>query len=375
MGRILAVMLLVLGSGCAKYGAAGNYLAALLLLRPASYNPVNQIQGGLINMTASSTTITVNSVDPSRSFLLCYFRTSASDPASVPTCEISSSTQVLVQTGGSSTNYWAQWYLVEFAAGAAAQRGNVTFVPGDTSKTITLSPSVDTAHSFALVTARMGSLNHTLDAERTIRAVITGPNTLTLSRNTAGTVNVDVHWQVMQLQDTTIQPGTVTIGAGSQTATAGISPVDLSRSFIFYNYRADPSSGGYEEEYLSHASFANASTVSFTREATANTLDISFFAVQMNDSTVVRSGSVATSSFASPNTATQMTAAIGSVKPSSSIAVTSASVKNLGGGNQSDLDSGSWVPQITSSTGMQFDRGSNQDRLSTLDYFAVQFVQ
>lgn len=130
-------------------------------------------------------------------------------------------------------NYFAQWYLVEFAAGVVAQRGNTTFVPGDFSQSITLPTAVDTAHSFVLLTSRMGSLNQTLDSERTIRGVLSGPTTLTLSRNVAGTVNVDVHWQVVQLSDTTVQSGTLTIGAGSSTSTAAISPVNLSKSLFF----------------------------------------------------------------------------------------------------------------------------------------------
>lgn len=68
-------------------------------------------------MSSAITPVAVNSVDMSRSMVLCYFRTTQSDPASVPTCELTSRTQIVVQTGGSSVNYFAQWYLVEFAAG------------------------------------------------------------------------------------------------------------------------------------------------------------------------------------------------------------------------------------------------------------------
>jgi hypothetical protein len=346
----------------------------LLLQRPASYNPVNQIQGGLITMSSAITPVAVNSVDMSRSMVLCYFRTTQSDPASVPTCELTSSTQIVVQTGGSSVNYFAQWYLVEFAAGVVAQRGNTTFVPGDFSQSITLPTAVDTAHSFVLLTSRMGSLNQTLDSERTIRGVLSGPTTLTLSRNVAGTVNVDVHWQVVQLSDTTVQSGTLTIGAGSSTSTAAISPVNLSKSFIFFNTRADAASGGFEEEYLVRASFADSSTVSFSRGASNNTVDVSYFAVQMNDASQVQAGSAATSSFAAPNTTTQMTSALNAVNPNTTILAASSSVQNLGGGQQADLDSGSWVPQIVSPTLVQMDRGSSQDRFSQVDYFAVQFV-
>ena len=104
--RFLIPIVLFAASQCARYGATGSYLSLLLLQRPASYNPVNQIQGGLITMSSANTPVAVNSVDMSRSMVLCYFRTTQSDPASVPTCELTSSTQIVVQTGGSSVNYF-----------------------------------------------------------------------------------------------------------------------------------------------------------------------------------------------------------------------------------------------------------------------------
>lgn len=94
----------------------------------------------------------------------------------------------------------------------------------------------------------------------------------------------------------------------------------------------------------------------------------------MNDASQVQAGSAATSSFAAPNTTTQMTSALNAVNPSTTILAASSSVQNLGGGQQADLDSGSWVPQIVSPTLVQMDRGSSQDRFSQVDYFAVQFV-
>lgn len=339
-----------------------------------SNNPVNQIQSGLINMTSATTNVVVNSVDTSKSMAFCYFRTTASEPACVPTCELVSPTQLTVQTGGNSTNYFAQWYLIEFGAGALIQRGNFTFTTGVNTTNITLGSSIDTSRSFVLLTARMPSTDHTLDAERLIRATLTGPTTLTLTRNANSAINVTAHWQVVQLQDAGVQSGTTTIGVGSTSANVGISSVDTSKSFLFFTTAAPAAVGGFEEAYAVRGRYSAANTLTFARGTGTSSVDISYFAVQMNDASSTQSGTLATSSFASPNTATVMDATISSVNSATAVAVISNSVVNSGGGQQSDLDSGSFVPQITTSTNLQVQRGSAQDRLATLDYFVIQFV-
>ncbi|MCE9598691.1 MAG: hypothetical protein K8S54_12040 [Spirochaetia bacterium] len=382
--KVLSLLCALLVSDCARYNAQNSMMA--LLLSPgaaatasvasaaASNNPVNQIQSGLINMTSATTNVAVNSVDTTKAMAFCYFRTTASEPACVPTCELASPTQITVQTGGNSTNYFAQWYLIEFASGALVQRGSFTFTGGVNTTNITLGSSVDATKSFVLLTARMPSTDHTLDAERLVRATITGPTTLTLTRNANSAINITAHWQVVQLQDASVQSGTTTIGAGASSSNVAISSVDLAKSFLFFNTAAPTGIGGFEERYTVRGRYSSSTGLTFTRASTTSSVDVSYFAVQMNDASSTQSGTLATSSFPSPNTATVMNATLTSVTPATAVAVISSSVQNTGGTQQSDLDSGSFVPQITSATNLQVERGSNQNQLATVDYFVVQFV-
>ena len=323
------------------------------------------IQTGTVSMTAATRTATIATVDPAKSFVLCYFRTNSSNASDAPTCTLTNSTTVTVQTGAANSSEIVQWYVVEFATGMTVQRGSTNFTTTDTTINVSTT-AVDTAKTFVLVNSRTASTAQNIDEQGTIRARLTSSTNLELSRNEAG-IAVDAVWQVIQIDSASVQSGVTTITSTNTSATATIAPVDTAKSFLLLNVRANALTNGNEDQYYVRGTITNSTTVTFNRKVGTNSVDVSWFAVEMIDASTVQKGTVSAAT-----TETQLNATLSpAVDTSLTVPFISSSVTGSG---TADQDSGSYTPTFTATTNLQVQRGSAQSRPSDVDWFVVQFA-
>ena len=250
---------------------------------------IKRVQSGTIAMNPATQTVTLTAVDTARSFVLCHNRTNDGDPVLRVTCVLTNATTLTITSSQNNASNVVQWYVVEYTSGIAVQRGSASFANGTGTVNVALSPAVNLAKSFVLISERISDNNQNRDERWTIRARLSTTTNLELSRNETGTA-VSIAWQVIQMQDASVQSGLTTINNGSATATAAITAVDTAKTFVVFTRRAAAVTAGRDGRYQVRGELTNATTLTFTRSGTSDVLEIAWFAVTLNDGTTVQRG-------------------------------------------------------------------------------------
>lgn len=333
-----------------------------------SSSPVNNVQSGSVTMSTATQNVAVTAVNMSRSFVYCGFRTDLSDISNVPTCQLSATNQVTIRSNFANATAVVQWYLVEFTSGVSVQRGATTLAGGSSSSNVTITSS-PLAKSFVISTTRINVASQTIDEQRTVRARLTSATNLELSRN-ENTNAVVVEWQVIQMDAAFVQSGIATITTATSSTTVNLpTSVNLGRTFVITNVRASASNGGFEDEYFVRPVLSGTNTLNLNRYVSANDLvEVAYFVVELTDGSTVQAGSVSTP-----------TATSGTMDATLSPAVVvnrTLPVFGLSTGvaSSASLDSASFTPTFTSTTNLQFERGSVQSVSATAYYYAIQFA-
>lgn len=169
------------------------------------------------------------------------------------------------------------WTVLQ-VPGSVVQRGTQTFP----STTLTLDVpinAVDRGRTFALVTTS-SPLAAVDDDERTsVMIELTTDTNVRLTRGSTGE-EVTADFQVIQLPATTVQSGVRSVAADVSTASATLTTVDTSRSFVVHSTSIGADVDGAEALYITRADLA-ANSVSFSRQAIGEPLQISWFAVEI----------------------------------------------------------------------------------------------
>jgi len=310
---------------------------------------VKNVQSGTITMNPSTRTVALTAVDPARSFVLCHNRTNDGDPDQRVTCELANATTLTITSSQNSVADVVQWHVVEFTSGIAVQRGLANFGNATATVNVTLTPAVDLARSFVLVSERIGTGSEDRDERWTTRARLSTATNLELTR-TETNIAISVAWQVIEIEDATVQAGLTTLANGSTTVAATIGAVDVARTFLVFSRRAG-NVGGREERYQVRGELTNATTLTFTRTGNSTDVNIAWFAVTLNDGTTVRRGTTTVGT----GTATVNAALTPAIVPNRSFPIISVSG---GDNNNGRLDDTSLTGAITSTSNLQFQRVS-----------------
>lgn len=294
----------------AKRAVAGTTAAAHLITTPAYQNEcliravgtadtaqrtleaattVKNVQSGSVTMNPATRTVVLTAVDTARSFVLCYNRTNDGTSRSRVRCELTNATTLTITAGLANASNVVQWYVVEFTSGIAVQRGVANFAAATGTVNVALNPSVTLAKTFVLISESINDNNQARDERWTVRARLTATNNLELTRNETGPA-ISVAWQVIQIQDASVQSGLTTINNGAATATAVVTSVDTTKTFVVFTRRAAAATNGREGRYQARGELTNATTLTFTRSGTSDALEIAWFAVTLNDGTTVQRG-------------------------------------------------------------------------------------
>ncbi|MFH1208419.1 MAG: hypothetical protein V1673_02530, partial [Candidatus Omnitrophota bacterium] len=210
-----------------------------------------------------------------------------------------------------------EWFIVEFVDGVNVYSGSTMFAKptgtGTQTKLISFAPAVDLAKTFVVLSVRGYSknVNAKIDEQCQARGRLTSTTQLTIDRinNDVGNngVTLTVEWQVVEITTNMIvQPGTVTMSAGSATATnaSALSNFDPAKSFLVFNHDSgDPSAtDGSEGIYEIRGFFSNSggafsssnptNYVTFQRGVTASSaaLQISYYVVTFTDGSYSQNG-------------------------------------------------------------------------------------
>jgi len=373
-----------INTGAITYVPALSLPNVTVNIRDNDISPSSSIQsgtasfdgtGGIAPSVTGTNTETVTLATPvtmSRAFVLCSFNIDLSGIENYPTCQLTATNQVTItigQVNGRVAN--VRWQVVEFAAGATVQRGAVTMTSPQVTQNVSIT-AVNLANAFVIVTSRTpNGANHTEDQTVKVMGRLTSTTNLELTRG--DTVNnAVIEWQVVEIAGAAVESGQTTLGAGTSSASFTLaSSVDTTRTFLISNYKGTAAIAGIEAQLYVRGSLSS-TAVTFNRGSTANQVDVSWFVVAMGNTTTVQSGSVAATGTVTTANATLGTA----VTMSTAVPIHSCSYTTggAGGGAEFDMDNLNFTPSFTSTTNLQFTRGSNQDVNATIDWFVIEFM-
>ncbi len=246
---------------------------------------VRSIQRGTATVTGTTTDVTVNSVDMSKSFLT--FSTTCDD-ADVRdfmlSCALTSSTNIRFQRVGNGTTADVAYELIEFYGDITVQHGSHTIA--STTDNITIS-SVDLDKTFVVATIRRTGTDYGSDDG--FIADLTGPTNLQIRAGGTGAV---VEYQVVQYDDSHVRTLKTTLAAGETNVTrdftAGCSTtngVNTSKTFLISQHTQ---SGSTSADDLPKVTLEDSTTVRIQRNTGNHDLEYIIYVVETFDSTNVQ---------------------------------------------------------------------------------------
>ena len=339
-----------LGGGA--YAATSEFSSAATVTGPPEPVVLDSIQSGTTVLAggSTSTTATISSVDMSRAFLTFSIRGNDTSPENMSVGgRLSNATTVAFDRIGTSGDVTIEWSVVEFTTGVTVQRGTVT--PGGSTTNVAIA-AVDLTKSFPLVSMRASGVIY--EGEDWVRARLTSNTNLELA--TDGTFGNVIDWQVIEYNDADVQSGSVSFGTGTSSQSATIAAVDPAKSWLIYNYRSTDGTTTNIGQKLVRGRVTNATTLTFDRSATGQTIDLEYFVVEFSDATTVQSASAALSA-----SATTRNVATTAVDPARSIAV--GGYAQTGGRSAYTANDnpgvGWFTTRLTSATNLRVQRDAN----------------
>ena len=348
------------------------WIFAILLPHNLQAARLNSVQSGSVTFATTDTTktATITAVVLSKSFVVFGVSLDENDPgAGSITAQLTATTTVTFQRLGTATNsLTVHWYVAEFTSGVTVQRGSVTS-PG-ASENVTLT-AVDTARSFPLVSN--SSSGSTYDANDFVRAEITTSTNLLLTMDNGGETGDVIEWQVVEYLDAEVQTGNLSFLTTDSSKTDTITSVDTSKSWLIFNYKTDGGTTANIGQRLVRGVITNATTLTFDRSNTGQTLDLTYYLIEFEDATTVAKGQ---HTFGTSDTSVNKTISI----TDTSRAIATAGGGPCGCGGKSDYSAddkpgtGWFTLDITSTTNLTIARDSGTpSSTASLEYYVVEF--
>ena len=271
------------------------FVFLLCFVSPSQGAVLSGVQSGSQVISVSGATeININSVDPSKSFLIFQTRHNSNRPVgSVLRGRIKDSNTlefVAVSDASISIDMGLQWYVVEFQSGVSVQRGEVN--QASTVLDVPLSPLNSTSQAFVTWSKTSAFDDQDWNQNDPVICFLEDVDNLRiLDRQTKS--NHVIWWQVIEYTDPSdifVQRGLTTI---QNTDTSTQIPlgfaVDLSSSFVLADFNIGDSNPNVSSRTYK-ASFTNSSEIQIERSQTdiaEATTEIGWQVVQFYDGTSV----------------------------------------------------------------------------------------
>ena len=239
------------------------------------------MQSGTVTSTANGiATVTISSIDPTKSFLVFNIRSNSNrPPESVVLGRIASATTlefVRNTNAASPVTITIQWYVASFSSGVTVQRG--TFTQSTTTQDITITAVGSLSRAFVLWSKTTNAGSGIYDYNDP--AVMQLTSTTNLQMRTDGVYSdADFVWQVVEFTDApdiNVQRGTITSMTGTATtATATLgTAVNVDRTFLLTSHKTLSRSISTGAGVATiRAQLTNATTITVDRAA-ADTPDV-----------------------------------------------------------------------------------------------------
>lgn len=320
---------------------SGILAAASLLayVHPASAAEVDTVQTGVLTTFGNgTTTVAIQDIDPTRSFLIFNSRFSNSSRAGNQMIRgriLNNNTLEFVRVTNQSSAMDITWTVVSFSTGVSVQRGETNQTATATDQTLTT--PVVTDQSFILWSKTPDPGDDAPDQDDPILAELVAADTLQFRVDQADPSHV-IWWQVVEFTDPAdihVQWGSASLtGTTTSDTIALTTPVDTATTFVLCGYRSS-GNGNDVEERLLRAELTDANTITVTREDVGDDVEeILCHAVELTDGSMVQTG---TTNFAAGQTLANE-ALNPFVDPNKSIAF--SPVQPYGGTNQGSIPTG-----------------------------------
>lgn len=327
------------------------------------------IQSGTLNLTGTSDTVTITSVDTTKAFLLFSTRFAEPSPGTLVSGQVTNGTTLTFTRASSTGTVDIQWYVVEFTSGVSVQRGSHTLdstEPDDV--TIT---SVDLAKSFPVMSYRKATSSG-FGQDDFFKGRLTTSTNLELDMVT-GNSTLTVEWQVVEYTGCSVQRGEVALSS-TTSVTDTITSVDTAKSWLLFTYKCTTGASANIAQKMVRGAVTNATTLTFDKDQVGSpgvTLDISWILIEFTDDTVVQSAS---EDFTTGETQQDVT--ITSVDTARSIASAGA-ISYTGGMTTLSTDDNPGVASVTleftTATNLRLTRALTGSVTADIQWFVVEF--
>jgi hypothetical protein len=352
---------------------------------PAPCGRVDRVQAGsMINNVNGITTVPIESIDPTKSYLVFGVRSNATKPgdSTVRGRLVSATSLEFERVTDTATPpvITITYYVVSYRCGVRVQRGDTGW-PDNTNTTlnIPIAALAGTSHAFVLWshTSRLATSNW--DEDDTVVGDLTSATNLQF-HGTAVDPATYMSWQVVEFLNTAdgyVQRGTTSLTGGATSTTITLSnPVDTGRSFVLVGATTHNNTGSAIGDRLIRARLTAANTLVIDRSvSTVTDVDqIWWQVVQLGDGSTVQSG---TATISGGTTGT--TVALTAVDTSRSIAFASGQLSAGQSGGRSDRTTnltagvGFGTLTLTGSTQLSIDRGATNDN-ADFGWYVITFT-
>ena len=344
------------------------FMFAILCSAPAAAATLNSVQSGTTTITGGSKTVTITSVDTSKAFLVFSTRQNEEEPDEVQISgQITNATTLTFDRAADEKTINVTWYVAEFTSGVSVQRGRDTVSSSTVNVSLT---SVDTSKSFALISLESAVNDNSYSADNFVRAKITSSTNLQLQAVTPN-ASLAVEWQVVEFTDSSVQTGDVEFQTGDSSKTYTLTGVDTTKSWLIYTYKSQDGTSTDIGQKMVRGQITNATTLTFDRDNTGQTIDLSWFLVEFTDGTIVQHNSEPFSTSETQNDVT-----ITAIDTSRAIAVGGNFLK---GGKTPNTTLGDPSPawftlDLTSTTNLRMTRGATQTSTADVGWFVIDFL-
>src|SRR3954470_8389799 len=266
--------------------------------------------GTAVNNANGIQTITISSVDTTKSVLFFQTRSSGNRPVNsevrgrLQTATTVQFERITDETTPAVINI--QWYVVTFGSGVSVQRGETPLSAASTNVTIGAVASLSQA--FVLWSMTAASADALWGADDQVLGELTTTTNLQFRANLLNAAHT-IAWQVVQFTtaaDINVQKGTTSLtGAATSTTVTLGTAVNTSKTFVLVGARVTDGTGPDIGAKMVRAQLTNSTTITIDRAAasTSDATEIVWQAVELKDASTVWRGS---SNFAAG--ATQATA-------------------------------------------------------------------
>jgi hypothetical protein len=179
-----------------------------------------------------------------------------------------------------------QWYVAEFLQGVRVQRGSSFLSSTTTNVAVNYT---EPARSFPLISYRI--FGSTYGADDFVRAKLTSSVNLALSADAVGSPQGQAEWQVVEYANVTVTSGDLSFGTADLNLTADVAITNTSKAWLYYNYQSAGGTSANIAQKLVHGTVTNATTLSFNRTKSGQTLTLTWYLLEFADDTTVQSGS------------------------------------------------------------------------------------